>query len=69
MASCGLEYGCDLLYLLFGRHEKEEREMKACKPRNLIKRCLDIFRYERLPPTIIPEIMEGSSNNYFGSVV
>lgn len=66
MASCGLEYSSDLLYLLFSRYEKEKREMKACEPRDLIERCLDICRYENLPRRITPEIMGRAWTNYFG---
>lgn len=66
MAARGLEYSSDLLYLLFSRYEKERREMKACEPRDLVERCLDICRYEKLPKVITLQIMERAWNNYFG---
>lgn len=67
MAARGLAYSSDILYLLFSRYEKERREMKACEPRDLVERCLDICRYENLPHKITPQIMERAWNNYFGS--
>jgi hypothetical protein len=61
-----LRYDPQFLYVLLRRYEKEERPMKACEPRDLIERCLDICRYEELPREITPELLDRAWNNYFG---
>jgi predicted ATPase with chaperone activity len=62
-----LDYDPGLLDLLLDRYRSENREMKACEPRDLVERCLDICKYENLPRTITSEIMERAWNNYFGA--
>lgn len=66
MAARGLKYRPDLLFLLLARYERESRTMKACEPRDLIERCLDICRYENRPREITPEILGRAWDNYFG---
>jgi predicted ATPase with chaperone activity len=66
MASRGLKYRPDLLFLLLTRYERESRTMKACEPRDLIERCLDICRYENRPREVTPEILDRAWDNYFG---
>ncbi len=61
-----LKYDPQLLYLLLRRYESEDREMKACEPRDLIERCLDICKFENLPREITPDILNRSWDNYFG---
>jgi predicted ATPase with chaperone activity len=66
MAARDLSYDPQLLCLLLRRYEKENREMKACEPRDLIERCLDICNYKKLPRKITPDILNRAWNNYFG---
>ena len=66
MEGKGLSYSPELLFTLLARYEKEGREMKACEPRDLVERCLDIIRYEGLPREITPELLRRAWNNYFG---
>jgi hypothetical protein len=66
VASRELNYDPQLLLLLFSRYESENRIMKACEPRDLVERCLDICKYENLPRKLTPEIMNRAWNYYFG---
>jgi len=61
-----LNYDPQFLYRLFTRYEKESREMKACEPRDLVERCLDICKYENLPRRITVDILDRAWNYYFG---
>ncbi len=61
-----LNYDPQLLYRLFTRYEQEGREMKACEPRDLVERCLDICKYEKLPRRITIDILDRAWNYYFG---
>jgi predicted ATPase with chaperone activity len=62
----GLDYDPQFLYRLFARYEQEEREMKACDPRDLVERCLDICKYEKLPRRINLDILDRAWRYYFG---
>ncbi len=68
MASRGLSYRPELLFVLLARYERDNREMKACEPRDLVERSLDICRYENLPREITPEILARAWDNYFGVI-
>jgi hypothetical protein len=61
-----LSYDPQFLYTLFTRYEREGREMKACEPRDLVERCLDICKYEGLPRRITTDILNRAWNYYFG---
>ena len=61
-----LNYDPQFLYRLFARYEQEGREMKACEPRDLVERCLDICKYENLPRRITVDILDRAWNYYFG---
>ena len=65
--SSGLEYDPALLDLVVSRYARERRDMRACHPRDLVERCLDICRYENRSPMLSPEIVEGAWTYYFGS--
>lgn len=61
-----LEYDPQFLLQLFSRYEKENREMKACEPRDLVERCLDICKYENLPRKVTLDILDRAWSYYFG---
>lgn len=61
-----LKYDPQYLFQLLNRYEKEERVMKACEPRDLVERCLDICKYENLPREITSNILNRAWDNYFG---
>jgi len=56
-----------LLDFLFARYKDENRIMKACEPRDLVERCLDICKYENLPQNVTCSIMDRAWRNYFGA--
>jgi predicted ATPase with chaperone activity len=56
----------DLLEMLIARYKGENRQMKACEPRELAERCRDICGYETLPLFITKDLMHRAWNNYFG---
>ncbi len=63
----GLTYQPEYLSLLLERYRLEDREMKACDPRDLVERCLDICRYEKLPKQLSNMLFERAWSNYFGT--
>jgi predicted ATPase with chaperone activity len=67
MKNKDLPYSPELLELLTARYRRENREMKSCDPRDLVERCLDILRYEKLPNVITKDLMERAWANYFGN--
>ncbi len=67
IAKKGLNYYPEMLDLLLERYKREDREMKSCDPRDLVERCLDILRYQKLPPVLTNDLMERAWSNYFGT--
>ena len=67
VASHGLEYDPELVNRLLARYQMERREKKACEPRDLIERCLDICRYQDLPRKLTNELLDRAWKNYFGT--
>ncbi|HSW37943.1 MAG TPA: ATP-binding protein [Acidobacteriota bacterium] len=66
-ASRNLDFNAAFFHQLRDRYRKENRPMKACEPRDLVERCLDICRYENLPRKITADILNRAWNNYFGT--
>jgi len=62
-----LHYRPEFLDLLMTRYQREQREMKACEPRDLVERSLDIMRYENLPRELNTHLLERAWRNYFGT--
>ncbi len=67
VAEHDLNYEPALLQTLLARYKRENREMKACEPRDLVERCLDICKYENRPRKLTVELMERAWRNYFGA--
>ncbi len=65
--SRGLEYDPELLEFLMRKYEKERRPMRCCEPRDLVQRCLDICRYEKLADALSVKLLEIAWANYFGT--
>jgi predicted ATPase with chaperone activity len=63
----GVSYDPALLDLLISRYAAEKRVMKACEPRDLINRFLDICQFKGLQPTLTQETLDLAWNNYFGT--
>jgi len=53
----------DYMILKYG---EEKRVMKACEPRDLINRFLDICQYRNLQPVLTDDLLDLAWNNYFG---
>ncbi len=66
VAARGLNYDPQFLLYLLSRYDQESREMKACEPRDLVERCLDICKYENRPRRLSVDILERAWNYYFG---
>ena len=64
--TAGVSYHSELLEYLLGKYVAENRIMKACEPRDLLNRFLDICQFKSLQPVLTPELLDLSWNNYFG---
>lgn len=64
--TAGVSYHPELLEYLLGKYVAENRIMKACEPRDLLNRFLDICQFKSLQPVLTPELLDLSWNNYFG---
>jgi len=64
--TAGVVYEPDLLDHLLQKYTAERRIRKACEPRDLINRFLDICQFKGLPPILNEELLDLSWNNYFG---
>ncbi len=62
----GVSYDPLLLDYLIAKYPAEKRVMKACEPRDLLNRFLDICQYKELPPTLTRELLDLAWDNYFG---
>jgi hypothetical protein len=43
------------------------RQMKACEPRDLLDRVLDICLFEGQPLELTPKVIDSAWRNYFGT--
>jgi predicted ATPase with chaperone activity len=62
----GVSYEPPILDYLITKYPEEKRIMKACEPRDLINRFLDICQYKGLQPIMTREHLDLAWNNYFG---
>lgn len=51
---------------ILGRYREQNREFRACEPRDLIERACDICRFEGRPLELTPEILDLAWIGYFG---
>jgi MoxR-like ATPase len=51
---------------LLERYRAENRELRACEPRDLIERCRDICRFNSRPVELTPEVLDLAWLGYFG---
>jgi MoxR-like ATPase len=52
---------------LLKRYREDNREMRACEPRDLIERAGDICRYDDKPLELTPAVLDLAWTGYFGS--
>lgn len=62
----GVAYEPDVLNYLIAKYPHERRVMKACEPRDLLNRFMDICQYKGLQPTLTNDLLDLSWDNYFG---
>jgi hypothetical protein len=51
---------------LLERYRAEERELRACQPRDLLERARDICRFDGKPLELTPEVLDLAWTGYFG---
>ncbi len=62
----GVFYEPSTLDYLITKYSAEKRILKACEPRDLLNRFLDICQYKGLQPVLTKEYLDLAWNNYFG---
>jgi hypothetical protein len=65
-AKRGLIADPSLLAYIQQRYLSEQRQPKACEPRDLIDRALEVCRYHDTPPQLTKETMDAAWRGYFG---
>jgi hypothetical protein len=56
-----------LVGMLLERYRAQNRELRACEPRDLIERARDICRFEGKPLELSPEVLDVAWRGYFGT--
>ena len=64
--TAGVSYDDPVLDYMILKYGEEKRVMKACEPRDLINRFLDICQYRNLQPVLTDDLLDLAWNNYFG---
>jgi len=64
--NAGVSYEPAVLDYAISKYVAEKRVMKACEPRDLINRFLDICQYRNLQPVLTDDLVDLAWNNYFG---
>ena len=62
----GVSYDALILDYTISKYVAEKRVMKACEPRDLINRFLDICQYRNFEPVLTNDLLDLAWNNYFG---
>jgi hypothetical protein len=65
-ARCGVAAPPSLVKGLLERYEVEQRDLRACEPRDLIERARDICRFRRTSFELNQEILDLAWSGYFG---
>jgi hypothetical protein len=63
----GVAAAPELIDRLLARYRAEDRELRACQPRDLIERSRDICRFRGQPLELTPEVLDVAWIGYFGS--
>lgn len=62
----GIEFNAaSFHHLLHEHHQKEQRSLLACYPRDLLAQVRDLARYYRRAPALTPAVLTWAWNNYF----
>ena len=64
---CGLKVDAPVLEHLLEKYTTEGRVLKACEPRDLLKRVTDVCRFHNRETQLSVELIDVAWNNYFGA--
>ena len=62
----GVAVAPELIGQLLERYRKQDRELRACEPRDLIERARDICRFHGRPLELTPKVLDLAWSGYFG---
>lgn len=62
----GAAVGPELIGWLLQRYRAENRELRACQPRDLIERARDVCRFQNRPLELTPKVLDVAWTGYFG---
>jgi predicted ATPase with chaperone activity len=57
----------EVIEQLLERYRAQKRELRACEPRDLIERALDICRFQGRPLELTPKVLDLAWAGYFGN--
>ena len=64
--SCGVSVGPQVIPMLLERYRAEDRELRACEPRDLIERAKDVCQLCGWPLELTEEVLAIAWQGYFG---
>ncbi len=56
----------EVIEMVLNRYKEQNRELRACEPRDLIERSKDICRFHNRPLELTPKVLELAWAGYFG---
>lgn len=62
----GVTVSDEILEEVMGRYQRQNRELRACEPRDLIERARDICRFHGKPLELTPKVLDLAWSGYFG---
>ena len=65
--SHGVDVAAEVIDGLLERYRVQNRELRACEPRDLIERARDICRFQGKPLELTPAVLDLAWIGYFGS--
>jgi hypothetical protein len=63
----GAQASPELIQSILERYRKQNRELRACEPRDIIERARDICTFQSKPLQLTPEVVDLAWTGYFGS--
>jgi SpoVK/Ycf46/Vps4 family AAA+-type ATPase len=62
----GVAVAPEVIERLLERYRAQNRELRACEPRDLIERARDICRFHGRPLELTPKVLDLAWSGYFG---
>ena len=56
----------ELIDQILERYKAQDRELRACEPRDLIERARDVCRFHGRPLELTPKVLDLAWTGYFG---